>query len=257
MARVYGYVRASTTDQVATLDVQKALLEKEIKHRFEEYEVGGILVDAGVSGGLPLAQRPMGKTLIDMLQKGDAVLFTKLDRGFRNCRDMLETVERWQKQGVRLVMLDLQIDTGTPMGKLMMTIAAAFAEWERAIISQRTKEALQALIARGRPAGQVPYGYKTQKVFGEKLLVRDNAQREAGALIVKLIDAGWSFRQVYSHLWQKGLRRPNGSEYSLGSIYKMNEAERRVQATEKARSGVSTGVRDAKSPPSDPQGESK
>jgi DNA invertase Pin-like site-specific DNA recombinase len=66
-----------------------------------------LFVDAGVSGSVPLADRPQGKRLLEVVEKGDVIVTAKLDRAFRSAADALGTLEEMKDQGVALHMIDL------------------------------------------------------------------------------------------------------------------------------------------------------
>src|SRR5262245_49962233 len=106
--RVLGYVRASTDEQRDTLLAQQEAIRREYDYRYATagYEWGGCFVDAGVSGGGPLGNRPQGMRLCAEAQAGDVIVITKLDRGFRSTRDFLEQLARWEHKGVALRLLD-------------------------------------------------------------------------------------------------------------------------------------------------------
>jgi DNA invertase Pin-like site-specific DNA recombinase len=92
----------------------------------------GVIVEEGVSGSVPVHERPKGGPLFAGLRKGDVVIAPKLDRLFRSALDALQVVEDLRKRGVSLHLLDLGGDTsGNGLSKLFLTIAAAFAEAER------------------------------------------------------------------------------------------------------------------------------
>lgn len=100
--------------------------------------VDAVFVENGISGSVPVAERPEGSKLWARLQRGDTVIAGKLDRLFRSALDALQTVEALRDRGVSLVLLDLGGDiSGNGLSKLFLTIAAAFAEAERDRIRER------------------------------------------------------------------------------------------------------------------------
>ena len=91
-----------------------------------------VYVERGVSGSIPLADRPEGAAMLASLQSGDIVVSPKLDRVFRSALDALQQTEALRARGVNLHLLDLGGDiAGNGLSRLFMTIAAAFAELER------------------------------------------------------------------------------------------------------------------------------
>jgi len=143
MARI-GYARVSTTDQ--NLDAQRDKLAAAGCER--------VFADHGVSG--KLASRPEWDAALAYLRKGDALVITKLDRAGRSVADLVALVNRLDAMGVDLVVIDQGLDTTTPNGKLLFHIMAAVAEFERGLISERTKDGLNAARARGRKGGRRP-----------------------------------------------------------------------------------------------------
>jgi putative DNA-invertase from lambdoid prophage Rac len=100
--------------------------------------LAGVLVEEGVSGSVPVEDRPVGGQLFARLQRVDIVIAAKLDRLFRSALDALKVVESLKTQGVKLHLLDLGGDiAGNGLSKLFLTIAAAFAEAERDRIRER------------------------------------------------------------------------------------------------------------------------
>ena len=135
----YGYARVSTLRQASegeSLDVQRRQIDG-YAHMLG-FVVDEIVVEEGVSGSVPVAERPKGGELFARLMKGDVVIAPKLDRLFRSALDALTTVEDLRQRGVGLHLLDLGGDiSGNGLSKLFLTIAAAFAEAERDRIRER------------------------------------------------------------------------------------------------------------------------
>jgi putative DNA-invertase from lambdoid prophage Rac len=136
---VYGYCRVSTIRQASegeSLDVQRRQIEGYA--HMHGLTLDDVVVEEGVSGSVPVAERPKGGELFARLRKGDIVIAPKLDRLFRSALDALTVVEDMRKRGVGLHLLDLGGDiSGNGMSKLFLTIAAAFAEAERDRIRER------------------------------------------------------------------------------------------------------------------------
>ena len=99
---------------------------------------------------MPAAQRPGFQRLLERMDEGDALVVTKLDRIGRDSIDVQQTVERFQSEGIRLVVLQLgNLDLTSSAGALMVKMLAAVADFERDLIIERT----QAGQARARAAG--------------------------------------------------------------------------------------------------------
>jgi DNA invertase Pin-like site-specific DNA recombinase len=136
-----GYGRVSTRDQ--NPDAQEDALTAAKCDR--------IFVDKA-SG--KLASRPeLDKALI-AARDGDEFVITKLDRLGRSLKNLIELSERLRDQKVNLVVIDQGIDTSTPAGRMFFQILGAIAEFEHAMIVERTRDGLEAARARGRKGGR-------------------------------------------------------------------------------------------------------
>lgn len=229
------YARGSTEEQQETILAQIATLTREYEHRFKETHAwGGAFADQGVSGKIKFRHRPEGFKLNSFSDKGDIILITKLDRGFRDARDLLDTHEFWEKKGVRLVMLDLQLDTGTPAGRLVLAIMAHVAEFERNRISERTKEINADKRRRGIPTNQhAGYGFLSVGTKGNRKRVPDPYTRNIGRQIVEWIDAGWTLDSVWRNLLQNRILTRDGALWSRSKIDRTYHAEVDLQTKEK------------------------
>ncbi len=142
---IYGYARVSTDDQ--TNDGQT-----------DELVGAGVpadrIVSEKVSGGVMVSARPVLSDLLDRLEEGDTLTVTKLDRLGRDAPDTLSLIRNLRAKGVGVRILALGADTSGPAGTLILGVLASVAEWERAIISERTKDGLAAARRRGRVGGR-------------------------------------------------------------------------------------------------------
>ena len=98
--------------------------------------------------------RPTFDAVIASLQDGDTFVVLDLDRAFRSSIDAILTAQMLRDRGVRFRLLNFPIDTASDEGELFYTILAAFAQFERRMISRRTKEGLQAARRRGKILGR-------------------------------------------------------------------------------------------------------
>ena len=176
---VYGYCRVSTLRQASegeSLEVQRRQIEG--YGHMHGLVIDEVVVEEGVSGCVPVAERQKGGPLFARLQKGDTVIAPKLDRLFRSALDALTVVEDMRKRGVSLCLLDLGGDiSGNGLSKLFLTIAAAFAEAERDRIRERVAQVKADQKARGRYLGGiVPFGFRRGE-SGD--LVPHEAEQEA------------------------------------------------------------------------------
>ena len=137
-----GYARVSTDDQDTAAQVA-ALKAAGCERIYREKASGGRW------------DRPELHRLLDQLRKGDVLVVWKLDRLSRSLRDVLTLMERLGGAGAGFRSLTEAIDTTTPAGRMMMQMVGAFAEFERAMLKERTKAGLDAARA-GRADWRTP-----------------------------------------------------------------------------------------------------
>jgi DNA invertase Pin-like site-specific DNA recombinase len=153
--QVIGYVRVSTEEQStsgAGLAAQRTAIEAECLHR--GWHLVEVIEDAGYSA--KDLKRPGVQVALETLQQGDAgaLVVAKLDRLSRSMLDFTTVMATATKQGWALVALDCAVDTSTPAGEAMANVLATFAQFERRLIGQRTREALAAKRASGVRLGR-------------------------------------------------------------------------------------------------------
>jgi putative DNA-invertase from lambdoid prophage Rac len=201
---VYGYARVSTVRQATegeSLEVQQRQIEGyALMHRLT---LAGVVVEEGVSGSVPVEERPVGRPLFAKLQRGDIVISAKLDRLFRSALDALKVVESLKTRGVKLHLLDLGGDiAGNGLSKLFLTIAAAFAEAERDRIRERIGQVKADQKARGRYlGGKIPFGFRRGD-DGE--LVQHEPEQEAIREMVALRAQGKALRAIAAAAQARG-----------------------------------------------------
>jgi putative DNA-invertase from lambdoid prophage Rac len=160
------------------------------------WEIEAFFIDAGISGSVPLADRPEGKRLIEAVSPGDIIVTPKLDRMFRNASDALVTLEELKRQRVGLHMLDLGGDVcGNGISKLVFTILSAVAENERDRIRERIRDVKRHLAAQGiYGGGKRPFGYDI--VGNDKRLVERPDEQAIIAKMRKLRARGQTYREI-------------------------------------------------------------
>ncbi|MCB4821248.1 recombinase family protein [Roseicella aerolata] len=155
-----GYARVSTDDQDAAAQV--TALKAAGAHRiFTERASGGRW------------NRPELHRLLDQLRPGDVVVVWKLDRLSRSLKDLILLLERIESTGAGFHSLTERIDTTTAAGRMLTQLLGAFAEFERAMIRERTRAGLAAAAALGRKGGRRP-----------------KLNSEQRAMVVRLVESG-------------------------------------------------------------------
>jgi DNA invertase Pin-like site-specific DNA recombinase len=137
-----GYARVSRADEQDTALQLHALRKARVTRLFEEKSSGGRW------------DRPELQRMLDQLRPGDVVLVWKLDRLSRSLRDLLSIMERIAAVGAGFRSLTEPLDTTTAAGRMMMQMIGSFAEFERAVIRERTRAGLAAARAEGRVGGR-------------------------------------------------------------------------------------------------------
>jgi site-specific DNA recombinase len=179
-----------------------------------------------------------GHRLSTAVESGDVVVFTKLDRGFRNLRDALGTVKAWSRRGVGVVLLNLAEGGAEVVGERVVRLLGAVAEFERCRLGGRVNDHAAKRRREGRPVwGRHPYGFKTAGPRGKKGFVPDPYTRSIGAKIVEWHLAGWSFAALYLHLSGLGIKTRLGNSWSEGTIKRAYRAELRLQQQEQQQAG--------------------
>jgi len=139
---IFGYARVSTQDQ--NLDRQIDELKKAGCEKIFCEKISGVKKD-----------RPEFNKMLEMLREGDIVIVSELTRLSRSTKDLINTVEMFNKMGVQVKSLKEQwLDTTTAHGKLIFTIMAGLSEFERNLTIERTRAGLEAARARGRLGGR-------------------------------------------------------------------------------------------------------
>lgn len=196
-----GYMRVSKADGTQATHLQRdALMEAGIDpaHIYEDQASGR------------REDRPGLMTCLKALRPEDTLIVWKLDRLGRNLRHLINTVHDLTGRGVGLKVLTghgAAIDTTTPAGKLVFGIFAALSEFERELISERTKAGLTSARARGRKGGR-PY-----KMTAAKLRLAMAAMGEPETKVSDLCDElGITRQTLYRHVSPKGELRPDGKK---------------------------------------------
>nr|MDQ5827911.1 recombinase family protein [Chloroflexota bacterium] len=156
------YLRVSSEEQRdrETIEIQRDFLTQYCE--LYGLEVADVYADDGVSGTIPLHERPEGRCLLEDARDGkfQTLLVYRLDRLGRSLLVIVDAHDRLQAAGVSLRSATEPIDTSTPSGRLIFQMLASFAEYERETIGERTRAGLHRAFRNGKHAGRIPYGYR-------------------------------------------------------------------------------------------------
>src|SRR6195256_1038306 len=156
-----GYARVSTNDQETATQVA-ALKAAGCERIYREKASGGRW------------DRPELHRLLDQLRERDVLVVWKLDRLSRSLRDVLTIMERLSEAGAGFRSLTEAIDTTTPAGRMMMQMVGAFADYERAMLRERTKAGLDSARQEGRIGGRRPKLTPEQEAEIRRMVSRGN-----------------------------------------------------------------------------------
>jgi DNA invertase Pin-like site-specific DNA recombinase len=226
---ILSYARVSTVEQAAdgTTSIQeqtrkaKAIADLRGASTFDFQT----FTDEGVSGSIPLAQRPAGKEMLDTAKKGDVIVASKMDRLFRSASDALNTAEALKGRGIDLVLVDMGVHPVTENGtaKMFFGMLALVAEFERGRIAERMSDGRKGKRARnGHLGGVAPYGFR---VVGEKRgSTLEPVAEEQPILkeVIKLSDQMTSW-QIVKHLDRLGFTNRVGQPFHCYQIKRMIE----------------------------------
>ena len=196
-----GYLRVSKSDGSQTTNLQRdALIANGVDptHIYEDYASGRI------------DERPGLLAALKALRHGDVLMVWKLDRLGRSLHHLVNTIHDLTTRGIGFKVLTghgASIDTTTPSGKLVFGIFAALAEFERELISERTKAGLASARARGRKGG-APF-----KMTAAKLRLAMAAMGKPETKVGELcLELGVTRQTLYRHIGPDGSLRKDGQK---------------------------------------------
>ena len=181
----YGYVRVSTNKQdVATQVKQIESQYPSVANIFQDIETGKKKDRTGL------------KQLMEVLKDGDTVITVSLSRISRDLKDLLEIVEEFDIRGINFISLKEDINTTTPTGRLVFHIFGSLCQFEREMISERTKDRLEYLKLQG-----VKVGRKSREQANPHKVNLVKNLREQGLSVPQIMqETGLSRRSVYNYL---------------------------------------------------------
>jgi site-specific DNA recombinase len=188
---VFGYIRTSTNDgrQDLSLEVQEDKIRKYCE--LTDKKLLAIYTDK-ISGGHKATERPEMRKLLSRLQngEGEGVVCAKTDRISRNFTDFVALLEYFTNNKINFFSIDPQLDTSTPIGKMMIQILSSFGEMEKTQIKSRINDAIKLKKQKGELVGEVPFGKKVNEIKDNgkvtKLLIDDDNEKKIIDKIIEL-----------------------------------------------------------------------
>lgn len=147
MSKVIGYCRVSTKGQLDGNSLEQQ--REEILRKYSNAKVFEEQYTAKTT------DRPIFNEVMAMLEEGDTLVVTKLDRFCRDVSEGLEAIKELKSRGINIHILNMGLIEDTPMGTLIVTNLLAFAEFERSIITERTQGGKAVAKAKAKAEGRV------------------------------------------------------------------------------------------------------
>lgn len=225
-----GYTRCSTLGQAdgSTIAEQERMIRGVAMMRgVDQYDIV-FYSDPAVSGSISLARRPQGKELVASLKKGDVIIAAKLDRLFRSAQDALYVAEYMTERGVGIILADMGHTPVTENGvsKLFFTMLAAFAEFERTRINERTESGRDAKRKMMGCVGSVPYGFHKTGKRRDSFLAENFTEQKNIQAMYDLKSQGLTYEQVAIELAANGVYNRAGRPFNRGQIFSLVKAHR-------------------------------
>lgn len=139
-----GYARTSTIDQLAGFEAQLTELQAVHCEKIFREQVSSVAI------------RVQLQAAIDFAREGDLLVVTKIDRLARSVSHLLTIIQTLENKKVGIRVLNLGMDTQTPTGKLMLTVLAGIAQFEREIMLERQREGVAKAKVAGKYKGRKP-----------------------------------------------------------------------------------------------------
>jgi DNA invertase Pin-like site-specific DNA recombinase len=204
MKRAIAYLRVSTAGQAddgVSLDAQRAKVESWC--HVNDLTLSTVFVDSGISGKRADNRPELQAALAAAMSAAGVLVVYSLSRLARSTKDTILIAEQLERAGCDLVSLTEKIDTTNAAGKMVFRMLAVLAEFERDLVSERTRAALSHKKSLGQRVGQIPYGYD---VGGDgSLLIPDRREQASLQLISLLRDSGHSYASIADVLNRKSI----------------------------------------------------
>ena len=176
----YGYIRVSTVMQVNdgfSLEAQESKIAQECKKH--NLFLKAFFIDRGLSGG-SMDKRLALEKMRQEVKENDWIIIASVSRLARNTKELLELVEEIERKKAHLIIIDLNMDITSPSGKLILTLMASQAQFERELTSERVKGVLEHLKKTGNLRTKPHYGWKINpdRSPGAPLHIRDEKEQK-------------------------------------------------------------------------------
>jgi DNA invertase Pin-like site-specific DNA recombinase len=228
---LYIYTRVSTAEQIAgtSLEDQESKCRAIATLRGCQPNDIAVFSDPGISGTIPFFKRPAGRQLFDLTDKGDVIVASKLDRMFRSTRDAVNVVEDLRACDIGIILADIGTTPITDNGvsKVFFAMLAAFADFERGRINERTEEGRKGKRARGGFMGghSAPYGFRVVGQGRDSRLEPVEEEQHAIRLAQELARQKLRPMQIIRLLESHGVRARNGKPFMIPQVERILKRE--------------------------------
>jgi len=209
MKTATAYIRVSTEGQAkegVSLEVQQRKIEAWCVAN--DFELGGVFVDAGLSGKRADNRPELQNALSAVTQSKGVLVVYSLSRLARSTKDTIQISERLDKAGADLVSLSEKLDTTSAAGKMVFRLMAVLAEFERDQVYERTIAALAHKKSKGERVGKIPFGFNL--AADGVMLLENPDELRAVELIRELKAEGYSLRAIAAELDSAGIPTKDG-----------------------------------------------
>lgn len=220
--RAMGYVRVSSDEQVTngvSLDAQEEKIRAYCKAK--DWDLLEVIRDEGISA--KNLKRLGLQSILERIPKRngkrgfDGLIVVKLDRLTRSVGDLAYLNKLFEVNRVSFVSIQESVDTSTASGRLFHNIIASLAEWERGVISERTRDALRHKRNIGERAGEIPYGYQVS-VDGKSLEPIQKEQEVLNTIKTLRHSSSMSYWKISDHLNEQGITTKKGFRWYPESV---------------------------------------
>jgi putative DNA-invertase from lambdoid prophage Rac len=229
----YGYFRAPFSEQMEGNLIVGDLMECVQRYcDLKKLDLKGFFADEAETSRVNLWSRPRGDLLDRQLRRGDRVIFPRLQLGFRNTKDLLDTIDCWTGKGIVVHLCDLNIDSAHPAWPTLTKMLRDVARSERKRIGER-----MALVVNGvrrqnrRFTRRAPFGYrwepdpkgtKTKRGNPAMVMVADKAQQRQIRQIAKMHEEKTHYYKIWLFFISNNIKRASdGKDWDLRGIWQV------------------------------------